>query len=416
MKHITTLTISSLVIEEATQAAALVASKRLKGKSYREKADAEEKGKKTAQKPPEEANMKVQGKPKVEGKPEVKPNGKAIEQVSKPNGRKGLIMEVVIPLIRKTSSSKSDRSSAPASSAPEDEITDVEERMTRKRKRRAAVMKVDLSGLDDSDDEVVSAAPSTTSSVKSSRAVTGVSKKRRIVKRGSPSSDYQGSSSEDEDEYGASSPDISEASDLGENEDENEDDKSPQRGKGKARAKAFAKPLPKVKGRSMTSDTEGAETESAMDLDSEPSEKPTKKKAVKRKDDAEKAAKKSKRADSDPWKLGSRAVQSEWADMQAPPFEMFHFARVVVDEYTYLDGKVHALVTKLSAERQWVLSGTPPIHDFGALKTIAAFLNIHLGVDDDGEGQSAEVKKRKREQTGTAQFAYVLSFDSQLTF
>jgi hypothetical protein len=65
-----------------------------------------------------------------------------------------------------------------------------------------------------------------------------------------------------------------------------------------------------------------------------------------------------------------------------------------------LDGKVHSLITNLTAERRWVLSGTPPIHDFAAVKTIAAFLNIHLGVDDDGEGQSAEVKKRRREQTG----------------
>ena len=50
--------------------------------------------------------------------------------------------------------------------------------------------------------------------------------------------------------------------------------------------------------------------------------------------------------------------------------------------------------------RRWVLSGTPPIHDFASLKTIAAFLDIHLGVDDDGEGQSEQIKKRRREQTG----------------
>ncbi|KAF9530466.1 hypothetical protein CPB83DRAFT_810873 [Crepidotus variabilis] len=111
-----------------------------------------------------------------------------------------------------------------------------------------------------------------------------------------------------------------------------------------------------------------------------------------------------KRAESDPWKLGSKAVQRDWQEMQAPPFEMFHFARVVVDEYTYLDGKVHALITKLSADRQWVLSGTPPIHDFGAVKTIAAFLNVHLGIHDEGEGRSAEVKKRTREQTNVEKF------------
>ena len=109
--------------------------------------------------------------------------------------------------------------------------------------------------------------------------------------------------------------------------------------------------------------------------------------------------KRQKRTDSDPWKLGSKAVKRDWTRMQAPPMEIFHFARKVIDEYTYLDGKIHSLITRLSADRKWVLSGTPPIHDFAALKTIAAFLNLHLGVDDDGEGQSQEVKKRRREQT-----------------
>ena len=86
--------------------------------------------------------------------------------------------------------------------------------------------------------------------------------------------------------------------------------------------------------------------------------------------------------------------------MLSPPLEMFHFARKVVDEYTYLDGKIHALVTRITADRHWVLSGTPPIHDFAAVKTIAAHLNLHLGIDDDNEGKSVEVKKRRREQTG----------------
>jgi hypothetical protein len=94
--------------------------------------------------------------------------------------------------------------------------------------------------------------------------------------------------------------------------------------------------------------------------------------------------------------------------MKAPPLEMFHYSRKVVDEYTYLDGKVHSLVTNLTAERHWVLSGTPPVHDFAALKTISAFLGLHLGVDDDGEGQSVEVKKRRREQTGISTVHLVL--------
>lgn len=152
----------------------------------------------------------------------------------------------------------------------------------------------------------------------------------------------------------------------------------------------------KASSRSVTSGTD----EDAMSVDEAPG-KGKKKKAVKKKADSEdRPAKRQKRTDSDPWKLGSKAVQRDWTQMQAPPLEIFHFARKVVDEYTYLDGKIHSLVTNLTAERHWVLSGTPPIHDFAALKTIAAFLNLHLGVDDDGEGQSTEVKKRRREQTG----------------
>ncbi|KZT11359.1 uncharacterized protein LAESUDRAFT_642051 [Laetiporus sulphureus 93-53] len=105
-----------------------------------------------------------------------------------------------------------------------------------------------------------------------------------------------------------------------------------------------------------------------------------------------------------PWELGSTAVKKDWTKMQAPPLEMFHFSRKVVDEYTYLDGKIHSMVTNITAERHWVLSGTPPIHDFRALKTISAFLNLHLGVDDDGEGQSVQVKKRRKEETAVEKF------------
>ncbi|KAE9396876.1 hypothetical protein BT96DRAFT_921812 [Gymnopus androsaceus JB14] len=148
--------------------------------------------------------------------------------------------------------------------------------------------------------------------------------------------------------------------------------------------------------------TPSSTTDDDMDVDDPPqsSTKNGKRKAV---SDGNRPAKK-QRIDSDPWKLGSAKVRDDWTQMQAPPLEMFHFARKVVDEYTYLDGKVHSLVTNLAAERQWVLSGTPPIHDFGALKTISAFLDVHLGIDDDGEGQSAEVKKRKRERTDVEKF------------
>ena len=296
----------------------------------------------------------------------------------------GLIPEVVI-----ISSKSSTRSSAPSSPAT-DIDSGSEVSGTRKRKRRAAAQVVVISS-DDDEEEVP---------VKSSKAsVVRSTKRRRITKRvSSPSSDYQGSSSEDpEDED--EDDDVEMASEISD-----EEEKAPKNKKAKGKAKAVSKPKAKGKAKSSkkSEESEGTGDDNDMDVDDEDepavksSKKPTKRKTA---DDSEKPAKKAKRADSDPWKLGSRSVQSEWTYMQAPPFEMFHFARVVVDEYTYLDGKIHALITNLTADRQWVLSGTPPIHDFGALKTIAAFLNIHLGVHDDGEGRSAEVKKRVRDQT-----------------
>ncbi|KAH9072095.1 hypothetical protein EDB83DRAFT_2361141 [Lactarius deliciosus] len=171
--------------------------------------------------------------------------------------------------------------------------------------------------------------------------------------------------------------------------------------KSKSRPKPKAKPKPRAKPKKKAVKSE---SEDAMDVDeavstSEPSSTTSKKR--KRVEKVEKP--KELREAKDPWKLRG-AAKRDWKQMQSPPMEMFHFARKVVDEYTYLDGKIHSLVTRLSADRHWVLSGTPPIHDFAAVKTIAAHLNLHLGIDDDNEGKSIEVKKRRREQTAVEKF------------
>jgi hypothetical protein len=156
-----------------------------------------------------------------------------------------------------------------------------------------------------------------------------------------------------------------------------------------------------------SAESSGEGTDS-MEVDDPPSSPASSKTSKKRKATAsnDKPAKKQKRReDTDPWKLETTAVKKDWTQTRAPPLEVFHFSRIVVDEYTYLSGKVHSMVTKLTGDRRWVLSGTPPIHDFGSVKTIAAHLNLHLGIDDDGEGKSAMIKKRIREQTSTIPMA-----------
>jgi len=121
---------------------------------------------------------------------------------------------------------------------------------------------------------------------------------------------------------------------------------------------------------------------------------------VKKKQKVEKPKK--SRAIMDPWKLGAKDVQEDWTQMHAPPLHMFHFHRIVIDEFTYTKKEqvAHAYVTQLAATCRWVMSGTPPTGDFAAVKGIATFLGIHLGVDDDAEGTTEEVKAKIQDKTG----------------
>ena len=70
----------------------------------------------------------------------------------------------------------------------------------------------------------------------------------------------------------------------------------------------------------------------------------------------------------------------------SPPLHMFHFARVVVDEYTYMKGTEYSVIASLKASSRWVLSGTPPLDDFADVKTLAGLIGINLGSDDDATG------------------------------
>lgn len=194
------------------------------------------------------------------------------------------------------------------------------------------------------------------------------------------------------------------------------EDDSDASGGARSKAKARAKSKSKAKAKGIKKSKKAQSSEDEMDVDEIPSKSQRGKKRksdvissdVEEEEEDEKSRKKAKketkpkvsRATADPWKLESSSVREDWKQMQAPALEMFHFHRLVIDEYTYLDGKTHSLITNLQATCRWVLSGTPPVHDFPSLKTIAVFLDVHLGIDDDGEGQSAQMKKRRREQTG----------------
>jgi hypothetical protein len=294
----------------------------------------------------------------------------------------GLVPEVYIDNLRLSSGVSNTASSAAEETADDDADSDLPSR----KPRRVAAKKAILSLEDgESGSEVEEVKPSVSRKGASKRSKAAPKKKAVL------SSD---------DEYSAEETDSDEGSEV-ESAVSSDDETSKRKAKAKAPAK---KPAPNKKRKASTTSDEETTEDVAMDVDG-PSSKPAGKKSVKKRSDGEddeRPAKKQKkrREDTDPWKLEFNSVKKDWTQMQAPPLEMFHFSRKVVDEYTYLDGKILSMVTNISADRHWVLSGTPPIHDFGALKTIAAFLNLHLGVNDDAEGQSAQVKKRRREQTG----------------
>lgn len=86
--------------------------------------------------------------------------------------------------------------------------------------------------------------------------------------------------------------------------------------------------------------------------------------------------------DEDTWGLTSAEVRKDWRAMKCPPFELFEWGRVVVDEFTYIKDEEHLVLVNLCANARWVLSGTTPIEKFYDVKGVASFLGIHLGVNE----------------------------------
>ncbi|KZV96801.1 hypothetical protein EXIGLDRAFT_833373 [Exidia glandulosa HHB12029] len=363
--------------EEAAQ------SKRLKGKQYRD-AQAAKLAAKTAKAEAKSAPTPLRG-----------PSPK------NPN----LIMEVVIP----TNGSSPSSSRTAASSSPS---TSHATATNGKRQRRAATKKTSMMVIDSDDEEEAktSDASDYQEDEHESEPEAKPSAKRQPARRGrvvdSDESAEETADETDEEEVVAvpvrpkkktparppkkaakKAASTSASSDIEMDLDDASDSDVPKKGKkGKAAAS---------KGKKRTK----KDTEDEEDEDDEDDAPPKKKaKVTKQKKDAKPAVDRMEQKLSDP------AVKKKWRSMPAPPFELFHFHRIVLDEYTYVDGKTLTMVTGLKATHRWVLSGTPPIHDFAAVKSIAAHLDVHLGVDDDGEGQSAQVKKRRREQTDVERF------------
>ena len=91
---------------------------------------------------------------------------------------------------------------------------------------------------------------------------------------------------------------------------------------------------------------------------------------------------------------------------------MFHFARLVIDEYNFVQGTDYHLINALEADSRWVLSGTPSLDDFADIKRLASFLGINLGVDDDAAGvlKGSNLTAIRRGRTGRSRQFFQQSY------
>lgn len=69
-----------------------------------------------------------------------------------------------------------------------------------------------------------------------------------------------------------------------------------------------------------------------------------------------------------------------------PVLHMFNFRRLIVDEFTYAQAITLAALLRMKATSRWLLSGTPPIHDYDSVNTMGKLLGTKLSVVDEMDG------------------------------
>ncbi|KAF7587545.1 hypothetical protein BBP40_007056 [Aspergillus hancockii] len=102
--------------------------------------------------------------------------------------------------------------------------------------------------------------------------------------------------------------------------------------------------------------------------------------------------------------INGRTIQ-HWTTVKLPLLHAFLFKRLVIDEFTFANPERLVALLKLQAHSKWVLSGTPPLNDFADANTIAPFLGLHLGVDDDSiQSQNARLKMIAKQRSDAEYF------------
>ncbi|OQD90948.1 hypothetical protein PENANT_c001G04633 [Penicillium antarcticum] len=92
--------------------------------------------------------------------------------------------------------------------------------------------------------------------------------------------------------------------------------------------------------------------------------------------------------------FGIRAGQG-WRTVAAF-IHTFDWNRLIIDEYTYAEEERQVSLLSVQARSKWVLSGTPELSEFADIKSIARYLGLELGIDDDGDSDRISQNKRLR--------------------
>ncbi|MCJ1382603.1 hypothetical protein MMC17_005716 [Xylographa soralifera] len=102
-------------------------------------------------------------------------------------------------------------------------------------------------------------------------------------------------------------------------------------------------------------------------------------------------------------------------ELQGPLFQMFHYYRIVVDEYTYASPKECDFLRSLCAFSRWILSGTPALDNFVDVKALATLIGVNLGADDvaDDTWKSQSVRSVGKVRTAAENFRSLCQDRSQ---
>jgi len=106
---------------------------------------------------------------------------------------------------------------------------------------------------------------------------------------------------------------------------------------------------------------------------------------------SKKSSKDWKRARKESSFPSSASAEKLWSgQVKCPVFEMFHWRRVVVDEFTYASPIERVVLQNFQAHFRWFLSATPSIEKFEDVRAIAQYMGINLGRPD---AESSKVSK-----------------------